>query len=105
MVRETVLRLRRAKSMLLDPVDPNARSAGSFFMNPLLSAAAFAELERRWRSGGETAPIPNYPAEGAIKVPAARLVERAGFPQGDRQGGAAGSSPPAAAALEPGGTG
>jgi UDP-N-acetylmuramate dehydrogenase len=92
LVRETVLRLRRAKSMLLDPADPNARSAGSFFMNPVLSAAAFAELERRWRSGGETGPIPSYRAEEAIKVPAAWLVERAGFPKGYRRGGAGVSS-------------
>src|SRR5260370_35707730 len=82
--------------MLLDPVDPNARSAGSFFMNPLLSAAAFAELERRWLNGGETAAIPSSPAEGAIKVPAAWLVERAGVPKGFRPGGAAGPRPQSA---------
>lgn len=104
LVRETVLRLRGAKSMLLDPADPNARSAGSFFMNPVLSAAAFAALERRWRSGGETAPIPSYPAEGAIKVPAAWLVERAGFPKGYRRGRAAVSSRHALALVNLDGT-
>jgi UDP-N-acetylmuramate dehydrogenase len=104
LVRETVLSLRRAKSMLLDPADPNARSAGSFFMNPVLSAAAFAELERRWLSGGETAAIPSYPAEGAIKVPAAWLVERAGFAKGYRRGGAGVSSRHALALVNLGGT-
>jgi UDP-N-acetylmuramate dehydrogenase len=103
-VRDTVLQLRRAKSMLLDPADPNARSAGSFFMNPLLSAAAFATLEGRWRSGGETAPIPTYPAGSAIKVPAAWLVERAGFPKGYRRGGAGVSSRHALALVNLGGT-
>lgn len=103
-VRETVLSLRRAKSMLLDPADPNARSAGSFFMNPLLSVAAFAELERRWRSGGETAAIPRYPAAGAIKVPAAWLVEHAGFPKGFRRGGAGVSTRHALALVNLGGT-
>ncbi len=103
-VRETVLSLRRAKSMLLDPADPNARSAGSFFMNPLLSVAAFAELERRWRSVGETAAIPRYPAAGAIKVPAAWLVEHAGFPKGFRRGGAGVSSRHALALVNLGGT-
>jgi UDP-N-acetylmuramate dehydrogenase len=73
-------------------------------MNPLLSAAAFAELERRWRSGGETAAIPSYPAEGAIKVPAAWLVERAGFPKGYRQAGAGVSSRHALALVNLGGT-
>jgi UDP-N-acetylmuramate dehydrogenase len=103
-VREAVLSLRRAKSMLLDATDPNARSAGSFFMNPLLSAAAFVELERRWLSGGETAAIPSYPAESAIKVPAAWLVERAGFPKGYRRGGAGVSSRHALALVNLGGT-
>lgn len=104
LVRETVLSLRRAKSMLLDPADPNARSVGSFFMNPVLSIAAFAELERRWRSGGETAAIPTYPAGSAIKVPAAWLVERAGFPKGYRRGGAGVSSRHALALVNLGGT-
>lgn len=103
-VRETVLRLRGAKSMLVDPTDPNARSAGSFFMNPVLSPVKFAELGRRWLSGGGTAAIPSYPAEGAIKVPAAWLVERAGFPKGYRRGGAGVSSRHALALVNLGGT-
>jgi UDP-N-acetylmuramate dehydrogenase len=70
----------------------------------LLSAAAFAALERRWLSGGETAAIPSYPAEGAIKVPAAWLVERAGFPKGHRRGGAGVSSRHALALVNLGGT-
>jgi UDP-N-acetylmuramate dehydrogenase len=35
-VRETVLTLRRGKGMVLDAADPDSRSAGSFFTNPLL---------------------------------------------------------------------
>src|SRR5256885_13213932 len=46
LVRQTVLALRRAKSVVLDPADPNARSAGSFFTNPGLSPEAVAELEQ-----------------------------------------------------------
>jgi len=42
LVRQAVLALRRSKSMVLDPADPNTRSAGSFFTNPVVSAAAFA---------------------------------------------------------------
>jgi len=99
-----VLGLRRAKSMVLDPADPNARSAGSFFMNPVLSAAAFAELERRWKGGGETGLIPSFPAGDAVKVPAAWLVERAGFPKGYRRGGAGVSARHALALVNLGGT-
>jgi len=104
LVRQTVLALRRAKSMVLDPADPNARSAGSFFMNPVLSPAAFAELERRWQRAGGTSAIPSFPAGDAVKVPAAWLVERAGFPKGYRLGGAGVSERHALALVNLGGT-
>src|SRR5207237_4828616 len=65
--RQTVPALRRAQSMVLDPADPNARSAGSFFMNPVLSAAAFAELQQRWKTAGGTGAIPSYPAGDVVK--------------------------------------
>src|SRR5204862_5738642 len=84
LVREAVLALRRRKSMVLDPADPNTRSAGSFFTNPVLSAAAFADLAQRWKE------IPSFPADGGVKVPAAWLVEHAGFPKGYRSGGGGG---------------
>ena len=80
-VREAVLALRRGKSMVLDPADPNTRSVGSFFTNPVLSAAAFADLEKQWKD------IPSFPADGGVKVPAAWLVEQAGYPKGYRKGG------------------
>jgi len=81
LVREAVLTLRRRKSMVLDPADPNTRSAGSFFTNPVLSAAAFADLRKRWER------IPSFPADGGVKVPAGWLVEQAGFPKGYRSSG------------------
>src|SRR5205807_3701742 len=65
LVRQTVLALRRSKSMVLDAADPNARSAGSFFMNPVLSRAAFAELEQRWHSTGGAGAVPGVAAGGA----------------------------------------
>ena len=99
LVRQTVLALRRAKSMVLDPADPNARSAGSFFMNPVLSPEAFAKLEQRWEGA-----IPSFPAGDAVKVPAAWLVERAGFPKGYRLGGAGVSERHALALVNLGGT-
>ena len=86
-VRDTVLELRRRKSMVLDPTDPNARSVGSFFVNPVLSAEAFDELARRRRAAGEVDGIPQFPADGRVKVPAAWLIEHAGFAKGYRLGG------------------
>ena len=104
LVRQTVLALRRSKSMVLDPADPNARSAGSFFMNPVLTRPAFAELERRWRGLGGTSAIPSFPAGDAVKVPAAWLVEQAGFRKGYRRGGAGVSERHALALVNLGGT-
>ncbi len=45
--RSAVLALRRGKGMVLDAGDPDTRSAGSFFTNPIVSAAQFEELQRR----------------------------------------------------------
>jgi len=106
LVREAVLALRRSKSMVLDPVDPNTRSAGSFFMNPVLAPAAFTKLEQHWRemAQGSGSAIPTFPADGGVKVPAAWLVERAGFPKGYRRGGAGISSRHALALVNFGGT-
>src|SRR5439155_1085868 len=68
-VRDTVVELRRRKSMVLDPTDPNARSVGSFFVNPVLSAEAFDELARRRHAAGAVDGIPTFPADGRVKVP------------------------------------
>jgi UDP-N-acetylmuramate dehydrogenase len=103
-VRETVLALRRSKAMVLDPADPDTRSAGSFFMNPVLTPADFAALERRWAAGGGAGPVPTFPAAGGVKVPAAWLVERAGFAKGYTQSGARISRRHTLALVNAGGT-
>jgi len=104
LVRETVLALRRRKSMVLDADDPNTKSVGSFFLNPVLSPEAFAELERRWKTGGGSVPIPTFPTPSGVKVPAAWLVEQAGFQKGHRKDGAGISSRHALALVNLGGT-
>ena len=85
-VREAVLELRRKKSMVIDPSDPNSRSVGSFFVNPVLADGKYGDfLERLKRYG--LGPAPSYKSEEGIKVPAAWLVENAGFRKGQRRGG------------------
>jgi len=70
-VRAAVLRLRRGKGMVLDAADPDTRSAGSFFTNPLVPPEAVP------------AGAPSYPdVDGQVKVPAAWLIEQAGFAKG-----------------------
>ena len=103
-VRDTVLELRRSKSMVLDESDPNTRSAGSFFMNPVLTQVEFAGVERRWKDAAGDGAIPTFPAEGGIKVPAAWLVEQAGFARGHRRAGAMVSTRHTLALVNAGGT-
>jgi len=82
-VRSAVLELRRGKGMVLDPADPDTVSAGSFFTNPFLDSGQFATLERTAaaRLPGERVPV--FPTgQGHVKVPAAWLIERAGFGKG-----------------------
>jgi UDP-N-acetylmuramate dehydrogenase len=82
-VRNAVLALRKKKSMVLDPADPNCRSAGSFFTNPIVPPDAVSRLRGEWPD------MPVYPFGTMAKLSAAWLVEHAGFPRGYRQGGAA----------------
>jgi UDP-N-acetylmuramate dehydrogenase len=85
--RSAVLTLRRGKGMVLDPDDPDTRSAGSFFTNPVLDRAQFAEVQRR---AGEQVSVPHFPAaDGQVKVPAAWLIEHSGFGKGYPYGEAA----------------
>src|SRR5215813_1139925 len=83
-VRSAVLALRRGKGMVLDAADPDTRSAGSFFTNPVLDLARFADLERAVAGTcGPGTAIPRFPAgTGLLKVPAASIIERAGFGKG-----------------------
>ena len=89
-VRAAVLDLRRSKGMVLDPADPDTASAGSFFTNPLLSRARMADLERAVADRRADLRVPFFPVEdGQVKVPAAWLIEQAGFGKGYPGHGAA----------------
>ena len=83
-VRESVLAIRRSKSMVLDdPADENRRSCGSFFTNPIVTAAAAREVEGR----ADGAAVPQWAmADGRVKLSAAWLIERAGFKRGHGAG-------------------
>jgi len=73
-VRAAVLDLRRGKGMVLDPVDHDTWSAGSFFTNPFLTAEQVAALP-------DDAPRWKQP-DGTWKSSAAWLIDRAGFGKG-----------------------
>lgn len=103
-VRDCVLTLRRGKSMVIDPADPETRSVGSFFTNPVVPPETFREIENRWKSSGGTDAVPHFPAGSSLKIPAGWLVEHAGFPKGLRKGNAAVSKNHALALVNRGGT-
>jgi UDP-N-acetylmuramate dehydrogenase len=87
-VRDAVRHIRRNKAMLLVDGDENAHSAGSFFKNPVVTQRAFEELAARMESRGLA--MPSYPAgDGLRKLPAAWLLEQAGFVKGYTRGAAA----------------
>ena len=71
--------------MLLSAGDPDCRSAGSFFKNPIISEADYARLQNSISEA-----VPRYPApNGGVKTAAAWLIERAGFSKGFSMGRAA----------------
>ena len=80
-VRETVLGLRAAKGMVLDPADPDTRSVGSFFTNPVLPIATYEALRLRALETVSSEPA-SWPDPAGVKVSAAWLIERAGFHKG-----------------------
>jgi UDP-N-acetylmuramate dehydrogenase len=88
-VREAVVQLRRRKSMVIDPDDPNHCSAGSFFTNPVVDAHLADEVAHEAHRRGLIATpdaMPRYPAPGGIKLAAAWLIEAAGMQRGYGEG-------------------
>ena len=87
-VRDAVLAIRRRKAMVTDPAEPDSRSVGSFFVNPVVSPEEFEQIKARigaFLKQGEA--IPTFPTpEGQVKIPAAWLIERAGFRRGHIRG-------------------
>jgi UDP-N-acetylmuramate dehydrogenase len=82
--RSAVLAIRRSKGMVIDPADPDTRSVGSFFMNPIVTVGTREEI-----SSLAGAAAPGFAIGGdRVKVPAAWLIERAGFQKGMADGAA-----------------
>jgi len=100
--RAAVREIRSRKGMLMIEGDPDCRSAGSFFKNPVVSEEQYGELARR--AAIKALVLPSYPAlEKAHKVSAAWLVEHSGFARGYRLGNVGISSKHALAIVNLGG--
>jgi UDP-N-acetylmuramate dehydrogenase len=80
-VAAAVRAIRAAKGMVLDVADPNSRSAGSFFKNPILTQSEIPT------------DAPRYPqTDESVKTSAAWLIETSGFVKGQRLVGGVGLS-------------
>ncbi len=96
-VRAAVIAIRKKKGMVLDKKDPDTRSDGSFFMNPILTAAQYEAFAR-------LAPdAPHFPAGDEVKLSAAWLIEHAGFDKGFTHGNVGLSSKHSLAIVNRGG--
>jgi UDP-N-acetylmuramate dehydrogenase len=93
--RATVLALRARKSMVIDQADPNRRSVGSFFTNPIVDATVADRLPPE---------APRWPAgPGRLKLSAGWLIEQAGIAKGTRRDGVGVSTRHALALVHHGG--
>ena len=92
-VRDGVIAIRKRKGMVIDANDPDTRSDGSFFMNPIIDASELPDPT-----------MPHYPAgDGQVKLSAAWLIEHAGFSKGFALGNAGLSSKHTLAVINRGG--
>lgn len=74
-VRKRVLHARHTKGMVLNPNDPDTRSCGSFFTNPIVSRAFAADIPLdcpRWEVEDDS----------KLKLSAAWLIENSGIHKG-----------------------
>ena len=100
--RAAVLALRAKKSMLVTAKDPNRRSVGSFFMNPIVAAEEAEAVAAR--AGDDGTRMPRWPtSDGRVKLSAGWLIERAGIAKGLRRGPVGVSSAHALALVHHGG--
>jgi UDP-N-acetylmuramate dehydrogenase len=99
-VRSAILQLRRSKAMVVDPLEPNSKSVGSFFMNPIVEEKKLLLIKEKLILGNLNDSIPEFPADtGRIKLSAAWLIEKAGFSKGYKKGNVAISSKHALALI------
>ena len=105
--REAVRTIRSRKGMVISPDDPDSRSAGSFFKNPVITRDEFERLEESAKALkliGNPERVPHFAApDGKLKVPAAWLIEHAGFHKGYARGRAGISSKHTLAIVNRGG--
>lgn len=81
-IRDAVLHIRKLKAMVTDETNTNLKSCGSFFINPIITQSKLEQIQSK-----EDSVVPFFESNKQIKIPAAWLIARAGFPKGFRHGG------------------
>ncbi len=103
-ISQAVYEIRKRKAMVLSD-DPDSRSVGSFFVNPVVTQEAFEQIQQRAEKllrAGEA--VPAFPAANRqVKLSAAWLIERAGIPRGFVYGNVGTSTKHALAIINRGG--
>lgn len=86
--REAVCRIRAEKAMLVRQGGLDSQSAGSFFKNPIVGNEVFAKVVEIAKNLG-IEKVPSFPVDdNSVKIPAAWLIEKAGFSKGYTLGNA-----------------
>ena len=85
-IRKVIIKIRKEKL----PEPSVMGSAGSFFMNPVISLEHYQKIEAAAKAEfGPDYKVPHYDLpDGMVKVPAAWMIEQCGW-KGKRSGGAA----------------
>jgi len=82
-VYEAVREIRSQKGMVVRPDDPDSRSAGSFFKNPIVSPETFQTVQEKFAGD-----VPHWlQDDGSVKLSAAWLIQNSGFVRGETLGG------------------
>jgi UDP-N-acetylmuramate dehydrogenase len=90
-IYHAVREIRHSKGMLIVEGEADCRSAGSFFKNPIVPESLLHDIAKTLDLAADK--IPHWSAgKDRIKLPAAWLLERAGFPKGFQLGEAGISS-------------
>lgn len=90
-IYHAVREIRHSKGMLIVEGEADCRSAGSFFKNPVVPESLLTDIASTLEIPADK--IPHWPAgESLIKLPAAWLLEKAGFTKGFQLGNAGISS-------------
>jgi UDP-N-acetylmuramate dehydrogenase len=101
-IREAVISIRKQKGMVVDPLDSESKSLGSFFMNPTVNAETYQHLQYLATQRGLKLPSFHDPESNCYKISAAWLIENTGFAKGFAHGNARLSKKHCLAIVNPG---